>query len=363
MVEHRRARKGEVKVSSHKGSLRLTWSYRKKRHELRPGLSDTPENRLFAEGKARAIELDMKSGNFDPTLEKYQEESSNFKTISAVELFRRFFEFKKSSLATATIPKYKAFLGHLQKQLGQKSAELDFKDVVKLKEWMESKFAIATAKDRLALLRAAWRFGIHRGWVTQNPWEELSFRNELKERPKPFTLDECKQIIEAFKLQFPHYAPMVEFRLSTGLRTGELAALEWRDVSEDCSKITICRAFNSSSGEKRPTKKNKIRSFKMPSNAVRLLQSLPRTGDLVFPAPEGGYIRADNFSKRQWRPILGSLGIDYRRPYTTRHTLASHSLNRGQNVVELAEILGNTPRTIYQNYAGQIGEAKPPDLF
>jgi hypothetical protein len=54
--------KGQVGISRDRQALRLQWTYQGKRYDLRPGLHDTPENRVFARGTAYRIELDMKSG-------------------------------------------------------------------------------------------------------------------------------------------------------------------------------------------------------------------------------------------------------------------------------------------------------------
>lgn len=62
-----------------------------------------------------------------------------------------------------------------------------------------------------------------------------------------------------------------------------------------------------------------------------------------------------NFCKRYWEPVLGELGIDYRRPYTTRHTLISHGLESGMNPVAVASLTGHV-RTLYEN-AGLVNLA------
>jgi integrase len=93
--------------------------------------------------------------------------------------------------------------------------------------------------------------------------------------------------------------------------------------------------------------------------------------DLVFPAPQGGAIRLrrccaindHNFRNRAWKLVLEEKGIPYRKPYTTRHTLVSHALEKGINPVNVAELTGHNVRTLYQNYAGVIGILKLPDIF
>ena len=66
--------KGQVKVEAYAERLRLRWSYRSKRYCLSIGLPDSNINRKVAAQKAQQIELDMLSGNFDATLQKYKPE-------------------------------------------------------------------------------------------------------------------------------------------------------------------------------------------------------------------------------------------------------------------------------------------------
>ena len=65
----KRKAKGTVKVESDKGWLRLRFTHAGKRRAFALGLPDTIINRKFAEHKARQIELDILSHNFDSTLQ------------------------------------------------------------------------------------------------------------------------------------------------------------------------------------------------------------------------------------------------------------------------------------------------------
>ena len=70
-----KASKGSVVVESFKDRLRLRWRVAGKRYCLSLGLPDTQESRMLAQLKARQIELDAISGNFDTTLTKYKPQS------------------------------------------------------------------------------------------------------------------------------------------------------------------------------------------------------------------------------------------------------------------------------------------------
>lgn len=80
--------------------------------------------------------------------------------------------------------------------------------------------------------------------------------------------------------------------------------------------------------------------------------------DLVFTTPSGGAIDDGNFRNRAWKPILIRLEIDYRKPYSTRHTLISHALDLGMNPVMVAQLTGHDVQILFQNYAGNVN-SKP----
>ncbi len=67
--------KGSVQIKVSNNRLQLVFRYAGKRYYLSTGFADTVVNRKMAEQKARAIELDIISGNFDPTLVKYKPQS------------------------------------------------------------------------------------------------------------------------------------------------------------------------------------------------------------------------------------------------------------------------------------------------
>lgn len=52
--------------------------------------------------------------------------------------------------------------------------------------------------------------------------------------------------------------------------------------------------------------------------------------------------------------VLTRLGIDYRKPYNTRHTSISHALDLGMNPVTVAQLTGHDVETLYKNYAGNV---------
>ncbi len=91
----KKAAKGTVVIQVFKERLRLVWSYAQERYFLYLGLPDSKVNRLHADQKARQIEGDIATGNFDTTLKKYKIEAiSRRSQMSTVALFEQFTESK-----------------------------------------------------------------------------------------------------------------------------------------------------------------------------------------------------------------------------------------------------------------------------
>jgi len=87
------------------------------------GLPDTPINWIAAEQKAQQIYLDIVSGNFDPTLDKYRPESLTPDppqdptpiTPNALDLLNRYLEYKASSWKVTTLADRQHLARHVAK--------------------------------------------------------------------------------------------------------------------------------------------------------------------------------------------------------------------------------------------------------
>ena len=207
-----KAPKGSVNIESDKGWLRLRFSCQSKRYAFALGLPDSKINRKVAEQKAKQIELDILSGNFDSTLKKYKPErqSEPYKEgrLTVVSLFQRFMEYKAKEVSSKTMEKYKATLGYVSKFFPDKPVEfLSDKDAETFTQWQLSQgLSAVQVKRRLEELEACWKW--HR--AEYNPWTKRAdvIKVPPKQLPKPFTREEMAAIIQAFRTDkyYHHYA-------------------------------------------------------------------------------------------------------------------------------------------------------------
>jgi integrase len=119
--------------------------------------------------------------------------------------------------------------------------------------------------------------------------------------------------------------------------------------------------------DRKAAKGNKARTISMTPRLQKMLLARrsenPGDDDPVFPSPKGVPINTRNFSKRAWAGVLAELGIEYDRPYTSRHANATISIKiHGENPEMVAQRLGNSPRTLAKRYIGVV-RAETPDVF
>lgn len=265
-----------------------------------------------------------------------------------------------------TLDKYYGLVTWLQEFYRDRPAST--KNADEFIHWLLENLEAVTAKERLGLLNACWEWGIKENLVSENPWKELKVRLSPKQMPKPFTLNEVKTIIQAFRAhpRYQHYADYVQFKFETGCRTGEVNGLRWRHLSHEYSVVWFGESHTH--GQFKETKTGKARDFKLADSTSAMLRHRSLNGAnpdaLVFPAPKGGAIDEGNFAEREWGKILEDCNISYLRPYCTRHTFISHCLEQGMKPVTVAQMTGHNVKTLFERYAGLIQSTpKAPRLF
>lgn len=232
------------------------------------------------------------------------------------------------------------------------------------------RYAASTARKVLLYARAANHWAVEEELLTKNFYSRLFKKIPKSQKSgrsrKCFEKDEIEHILAAFASNefvskfsvhsHSHYLGYVQFLALTGFRPEEAIALTWADIKNN--RIIVSRAY--SQGILKETKTYEARTFPINSQLDNLLQNLPRTQKLVFPAPEGGYINQHNFGERYWKLIVkklvaaGKIG-EYLPTYNLRHSWITRMLRSGLDIATVAKLAGNKPDTIMKHYlAAQV---------
>jgi integrase len=392
-AKYSKASKGTVKVKNSNDRLQLVFSYGGKRHYLSTGFTDTDSHRKLAEMKARQIELDILSGNFDPTLEKYKPPKVELVTpiftpiLEAAEaepeaigpllgdLWERYTEFKRPSLSPSTLAKD---FQKTERCITNLLPTQRLVEAVAIRDWLVANKTPNATKRLLTQFSACCEWAVKSALIDSNPFTGMAAdikqpKAETEETDiHPFSLEERDRIIEAFQIDryYSRYAKLVEFLFMTGCRPSEAIALQWKHILDGGKSIRFEQAVVISTKGlvcKKGLKTQKKRVFPANSKLTHCLKSLRPskvTGEeLVFPSPEGTWIDMHNFTARAWKSVLEKLtDIEYRKLYQTRHTFITHALEHGMDVKDVARLVGNSPEVIYRHYAGKSRELRVPEF-
>ena len=119
--------------------------------------------------------------------------------------------------------------------------------------------------------------------------------------------------------------------LTTGLRRGELLALQWTDLDVESKTLSVTKQVNRINGElvvSPPKTRNSIRTLALPQQAVDLLiaehKKHPRN-PYLFPSPKTGTMYDPDAFRRTHDKILKAIGAEHIRFHDLRHPYVKHT--------------------------------------
>jgi integrase len=360
---------GQPKVRVSNGRLQIVFTYQQQRKYLSLGTSDSKRNRQDAETVRLWIESDITasrfdSTRFDPSLAKYKRRSSNepeqlpAADITLLELWERFTDYKRPQLSQTTIAKD-------FERVRLNLAKLPFDrlvDAVAVRDHLVNNTSPNTAKRVLSKLSAACVWGMVSKLVADNPFAGMSAdimleKNVDEHDIKAFTTDERDRIIQKFIDRGSYYAPLVEFLFRTGCRPSEAIALQVKHIRKDYRSIVFSQAITPSEDGLRLKKKLKTQSQRVfPCGdslslfLLSLVEDSPEPDRFLFTSQQGGFVKIDRFSNREWRKVLDELGISPRGLYHCRHTYITFCIRSGMDAADVAKLVGNSAEVIYKHY-------------
>ena len=135
--------------------------------------------------------------------------------------------------------------------------------------------------------------------------------------------------------------------LTTGLRRGELLALQWTDLDVESRTLAVTKQVNRINGElvvSPPKTRNSVRTLALPQQAVDLLIAEHKKhsrNPYLFPSPKTGTMYDPDAFRRTHDKILKAIGAEHIRFHDLRHTFATLSLKSGVDVKTLSGALGH----------------------
>ena len=216
------------------------------------------------------------------------------------------------------------------------------------------------------LISTALKQALREGYIEKNPDEFIVLPKKQRYEPSILTPVEIRKIVEEAK-DDPLYSIVVT-ALFTGMRKGELMALQWRNVDFENRRIFVEHnlgvllhqegqdgKYHNAYELGEPKSKKSKRYVPMADTVVEALRiqrarqdenrrryaEIYKESGFVFTEEDGEIINQKGFMNR-YHTFLKKYGITDCRFHDLRHSFASLMLQRGVDIKTLSDILGHS---------------------
>ena len=188
-------------------------------------------------------------------------------------------------------------------------------------------------------------------------------RPKLTENPvECFSLAEQKQIEQAVLNGKKDKLYGIILCLYSGLRIGELMALQWSDIDFVKGVLTVSKSCHDGKNGliiDEPKTITSRRVIPLPKQLLPILKGIKKKSDSPFVVSSNGKPIPVRSYQRSFELLLKKLNISHKGFHSLRHTFATRAIECGMDVKTLSEILGHKNPTITLNrYAHSLTEHK-----
>ena len=222
--------------------------------------------------------------------------------------------------------------------------------------------AASTVNAIISVLQSSLRTARAFGIATEYSAHSIK-RPKLNERKiECFTLAEQKKIESAAMGAKKPKTFGIVLCLYTGLRVGELIALQWKDIDLSKGLLTVSRSCHDAKDGlvfDEPKTATSYRVIPLPKQLLPKLKSIKKNGNSDFVVSAGGNVVSVRSYQRSFELLLKKLNIPHQGFHALRHTFATRAIECGMDVRTLAEILGHkNPTVTLKRYAHSLLEHK-----
>lgn len=318
---------------------------KKKYYQRKDGLYETIRKingrRVAFRGKTCA-EVDRKILEYDVTAKR----GRKVKVIA-----KEWLQTRETEVAESTYIVYDRYLTRFVKRFGEQYAgDLKPLDIMRFMADVESKgYAKDSVELQLTVIKQLMGHAVRVGDIDVNPAREVHPSRRSKRGSRRALTEEEERMVEEYRGK--DYL-LGLFLLYTGLRRGELLALEWRDIDRRAGTISVNKKLNFVGG--RVTLEHQLKSDN--GNQPRpllapLAAELPRNRiGRIFTSANGDYLTEYEFKKR-FEAYRDAVGLPSEiTPHCFRHSYATICFDAGIDPKTAAAFLGDTEEVVRKVY-------------
>ncbi len=267
--------------------------------------------------------------------------------ITFYNLVKEYIKSRQYRCKDSTIELYEKYLRcnlrplHKLKARDVKSRDID-KIVLQMKQ---SGITNKTINCILLFMRSVYNYAILNKWVHDNPAKLVNTLPKVAKQKQALSEAEIKEFLSFIdKYPINKKTPLI-LALYSGIRIGELLAIEWCDIDFINNRLYINKQV-SNKIVTTPKTFESTRYVNIPPEVVELLKRLKSESvvlsKIVFCSETGDYIRRDKFIKHWFKKAMRHIGHPDYTFHCLRHTYATYLLSNNIPVKYVQEQLGHT---------------------
>ena len=209
-----------------------------------------------------------------------------------------------------------------------------------------------------SVLRQILNAAVLDGRLNRNPAVGVPLPRTKSKEKKALSFQQLRALAD----EVVGYETLILFAGTTGLRWGEVAALQCKDVSLLNRTVIVEKAISTGARGERiisPTKTHQVRTVPFPKDLLpeisQLIESKPAESPL-FQMQGGGVLDYNNFMSRVFRPAVARTGMKDVSFHSLRHTTASLLISKGAPITAVAGILGHASTQMTLDVYGHLYE-------
>lgn len=253
---------------------------------------------------------------------------------------------------------------YIEPKLGKRAmrsilpSELDM-----LRAELAATLSAKTVNNALIPIRGAFEMAHADGVIRSNPAVRLkNVKGSRASKADPFTPAELSALLAKAR---DDERNVYEFWALTGLRTGEIISIEWRDVDYEQARVHVRRSVVLM--EEKDTKTVRERFVHLDPAALAVLKR--QQGKTLLQPTQRVFLNPwnqkpwdnDRVIAKRWERICARAQVRHRPPGQLRHTYASLALSSGEAPYFVAAQLGHTSLQMLDRHYGRWMRSANPN--
>ncbi len=255
----------------------------------------------------------------------------------------------------------------------------------------DKELAKSTKNGVRATLKAAFKSAEDNHYVSWNPVKATKPQKGKEKKIKAFTQVQMNLLLDIAKnkdyvhsddqqnwkendaqvylRELTYY--FLEFAAGTGMREGEIFALEWSDIDFEAGTVSVTKTVNYNVITQ-PKSQRSTRTVEITPKLVEELKEWKRKQDahaekyegvfknrnIVFADSQGNYRNVRNFRFRYWNKLCQAAGLEEYGIHSIRHYFATAMIDAGVPIAEVSRALGHAnvsiTMTIYADHIDKL---------